>query len=358
MARKPIQRGNGQGSVSKLSGKRRKPFVVRVTLGWTNEGKQIRQVLGTYATHDEALTALINYNTNPYDIQGGKATFADIFDKWSEQKFPTISQSNITGYRAAYNRCACIANKPFKDIGLDDLQFCIDTAGCNYPTLKKIKVLMNQLYAYAIPRELTDKDYSKYVDIKKHEDKNPNKYSRNKYSDTEIAKFWSMQDTEIGKIVLMLIYSGMRISELLNLKRKDCHIPERFVNVVKSKTENGIRSVPLSEKVIAFWEYFEKHNTDNEYLIIMDGRNFEYEDGREGGYHAFRDTYFKPFMESLGMEKRHIHETRHTCASLLESKDVSQPKINRILGHTGKTTAENVYMHLDISDLIEAINLI
>ena len=31
---------NGYGSVVKLSGKRRKPFAVRITIGWDNNGKQ------------------------------------------------------------------------------------------------------------------------------------------------------------------------------------------------------------------------------------------------------------------------------------------------------------------------------
>lgn len=40
MAKKSIRRGNGEGSIIKLSGKRRKPYAVRVTVGWTVEGKQ------------------------------------------------------------------------------------------------------------------------------------------------------------------------------------------------------------------------------------------------------------------------------------------------------------------------------
>lgn len=63
-------------------------------------------------------------------------------------------------------------------------------------------------------------------------------------------------------------------------------------------------------------------------------------------------------MESIGFGKRNIHETRHTCSTLLHEAEIYEPKINRILGHTGKTTAENIYTHLGIADLIEAINKI
>lgn len=359
---KPIQRANKTGSVYKLSGNRSKPWRAIVTKGWIKDdkagkSKQIRETIGYYSTKDEAMIALLNYNANPYDITAGRQTFKDIYDKWSAEKYPTISRSNVTSYEACFKRCKDIEHIPFKDINLDILQGVIDNCGCNYPTLKKIKILFNQLFHYAIPRNLTDKDYSKYVDIKKYKDKNPNKRDRNKYSNDEIALFWKHTETDIGKIVIMLIYSGLRIAELLNLKKSDCHLDKKYVNIIQSKTANGIRPVPIADKVLEFWLYFFDKEESPEYLISMDSRTFE-GTAQEPGYRSFRETYFLPYVEALGMKGRQIHETRHTCISLLESKEVSQPKINRIVGHTGKTTAENVYMHLDIEDLLEAINQI
>ena len=40
-----MKNSNGSGSISKLKGKRRKPWVVRFTTGYTSEGKQIRLLL-------------------------------------------------------------------------------------------------------------------------------------------------------------------------------------------------------------------------------------------------------------------------------------------------------------------------
>lgn len=47
----------------------------------------------------------------------------------------------------------------------------------------------------------------------------------------------------------MLIYSGVRISELLDSKRKNVHLNEHCFNVVESKTDSGIRIVPIDDKV-------------------------------------------------------------------------------------------------------------
>ena len=142
---KKLKRANGTGCIIKESGRRRNPYRASVTLGWDDNGKQIRKTIGYYKTHDEATIALANYNANPYDITGGKATFSDLYEKWSVQKFSTISASNIKGDEASYKRCSLLYDKPFKDIGVDDLQYVIDSCGCNYPTLRKVKILFVEL---------------------------------------------------------------------------------------------------------------------------------------------------------------------------------------------------------------------
>ena len=350
---KMMKRTNGTGSITKVKERRRKPYKACVTTGWEDNGKQIRKVLGYFKTMDEATIALANYKENPYDISGGRATFNDIYDKWSEQKFPHISESNIKGYEASYKHCSFLYKKAFKDIGVDDLQYVVDTCNCNYPTLRKIRILFSQLYGYAVPRKLTDRDYSEAVDIDKYKNKNPNKRNRTAFSADEIAKIKAMDNIDVARTVLMLIYSGMRIGELLNLRKADCYIDKRYVDVIAAKTESGIRKVPIADKTLAYWQYFyDKGSSD--YLVSMDGRDFD----DKKGYTAYKDTYWTPFMNTLEFGKRDIHETRHTCAIMLHKAEIYEHKINRILGHSGKTTAENVYTHLDIADLLETINRI
>ena len=60
---------NGYGSVVKLSGNRRKPFTARKTTGWNDKGHPIYLTIGYYATRQEGLIALAEYNRNPYDIE-------------------------------------------------------------------------------------------------------------------------------------------------------------------------------------------------------------------------------------------------------------------------------------------------
>lgn len=48
----------------------------------------------------------------------------------------------------------------------------------------------------------------------------------------------------------MLLYSGVRISEMLDLKKENVHLNEQYFDVICSKTENGIRKVPIADKVL------------------------------------------------------------------------------------------------------------
>lgn len=90
---------NGYGSVVKMSGKRRKPYMVRKTIGWhldETKGRQIQdfQIIGYAETRAEGLRMLAEYNQNPYDVNVAKVTFSEVYERWSKYKYPIISDSN------------------------------------------------------------------------------------------------------------------------------------------------------------------------------------------------------------------------------------------------------------------------
>ena len=174
---------NGYGSIVKLSGKRRNPYLVRKTNGWHFDKEKDKQVqdfifIGYAPTRADGLQMLADYNKNPFDTKAAKMTFDDVYEEWSKRKYPTVSESNVKGYTAAYKTCSILYHKVFKDLKLVDLQTVIDTCGKNYPTLRKIKVLFNQLYDFAIKNDICNKDYSTFVDVVQYKDRNPNKYDR------------------------------------------------------------------------------------------------------------------------------------------------------------------------------------
>lgn len=67
---------NGYGSVYKLSGNRRNPWVACVTTGYNKETRnQERRVIGYFSNKPKALNALADYNQNPFDVDSARRTF-------------------------------------------------------------------------------------------------------------------------------------------------------------------------------------------------------------------------------------------------------------------------------------------
>ncbi len=345
---------NGFGNVSKLTGKRRKPWRARKTIGWdvdevTGKTKQLYQTVGYYETKKAAIQALSDFNTNPYSLDN-KMTFSEIYDKWSTEKFETISQSNINGYKASYAACADIYDVVFAEIRKSHLQGVVDSCGKKYPTLRKIKVLFNQMYKYALENDICQKDYSDFVDIVKHKEKGKEE-KHTPFTSKEIQLLWNNAErNEYVEIFLMLIYSGVRISELLDLKKENVHLDERYFDVIESKTEAGIRKVPIAEKTLMYFKSWMQKNKCEYLISTPQGKHF--------AYRNYYDSYWKPLIADMGFD--HLpHDTRHTTVSMLAKAGVNQTIIKKIVGHAGAMSlTERVYTHFDIQQLVDAINLI
>lgn len=82
---------------------------------------------------------------------------------------------------------------------------------------------------------------------------------------------------------MIYIYTGLRATELLELKKKDVDLKNRVFKVVRSKTDTGIRTVPIADKIYPFFETMYNAN-NSEYLITTLS-------GEEMLYRNYRDTF-------------------------------------------------------------------
>lgn len=345
---------NGFGGVSKLHGNRRNPWLARKTVGWEIVGKRAVQKyvnIGYYPTRADALRALAEYNDDPSNLKLAKTTLSEIYDRWSESKFKEISLSNVRGYEAAWKLCEPIKDMKMCDIKLDHLQKVVDESGKNTPSLKKLKALFKALFQYAVIHDIItpDQDRVRYVDISKPG--NPDARNHFPFSSDEVSRLWEVHESnEYYSVILMLIYTGVRINELLNLKKEDVHIDERWFFVRESKTQAGIRSVPIAKKVLPFFKHWMEKNSC-EYLISTP-------EAERMVYRNYYDSYWMPLMKIINMESHRPHDTRHTCISMLTAAKVDERFIQKIVGHKGQNVTQQVYTHFEIDELIAEIDKI
>lgn len=199
------------------------------------------------------------------------------------------------------------------------------------------------MYEYAMKKEYVEKDYSKFI-IKVSSRESANMHKA--FANDEVKKLWE-DGSDDAKKVLLYIYTGFRATELLNMKNKDVNIKDKcFIGGMKTNAGKN-RVVPIHNKILSIVK--ELYSDKNEYLFS--------EDGKPISYNHFKDYHFRPTLERLGI-KHTMHDTRHTCASLLKEFGCDDFYRKLILGHHIEDLTDRVYTHVEVQRLLLEVNKI
>lgn len=339
-----MRRANNTGTIYKLSGKRRRPWIARVFKGYDEEGNRIYQTVGYYSRKAEAERALALNDLQPLSSRAN-ITLAELFEEWKMQYYPKLSSSMQSGYTAAFHYLRPVSHMKFIDLRTAHIQRTLDGVASvkSQSTTQKVRVLFGLLYKYALENDIVAKNYAQFVHMPKFET-----IEKEVIPDTEIAVYKKHDDDPAAQIMLMLIYSGLRIQELLNLTVFDVDLEQR---VLKGglKTDSGKnRIVPLSAKTYDYWVQWCAGRDG--YLFVHNGRRISQE--------YFRTHMLYPLQDKLSLPRRTPHKARHTCATLLAREGVAPLLIQQILGHSDYAFTANVYTHKDYASLMSAINSI
>lgn len=351
---KPTKLPNGYGTIYKMSGKRSKPYRAMKTDKWiidpvTGKSKQIRFTIGYYQSREDAMIALANYNENPYDIKADSITFSEVYEKWSKNYFPTLSNpSSVRTVTAAYAYCNDLYDMRMKDIKVSHLEGTILNAQVGDSTKSRIKSLFNMMYKYAVAHDIVEKDYASVM----FANGNPIKRSRTKevipFSQEEIFLLWdNLDNIAFADMILIGIYSGWRPQELAILKVTDIDL-EAGTMLGGLKTYAGKnRIVPIHPLIRPLIENRIKEATAMQSEFLFNDAN-----GQQGTYMTY-DKYRKRFekvMKYLKLTHR-PHETRHTFITKAKACNVDEYILKLIVGHAIDDITEKVYTHRTIDQL-------
>lgn len=338
---------NGYGSIVKLKGNRRRPFLVRITTGWTDDGKAIRKALGYYKSSPEAVKALADYNDNPYDLAAHNITFADLYEKWCNFCYLNNGEKVPNAYTAAFKRSANLHDMAFADIRKRHVQGEIDRCELGFSTKKSIKTLANKLFKYAIDQEIATTNYATLAELPPSEDSRIHV----PFSNDELALLWAHTDDFGCRLALVYCYTGFRPTELLKVRTENVHLDEHVMYGGMKTAAGKNRAVPIADKILPFIS--DMYDPSNEYLVMDpsdDQPMLTYDRMRE---HAWERS------EILTKHMKHLpHDGRHTCATLLDNADIAEKTIQLILGHRSANITKRVYTHKTLQQLIDAINRI
>lgn len=201
-------------------------------------------------------------------------------------------------------------------------------------------------------------------------DANEKKKEMQFYTKKEFDKFISAIDDLKWKCLFeTLFYCGLRQGELQALNWKDIDLKNKTLNVNKTlttkikgekytifppKTKSSYRIIPLAKDLLKDLtllkkKYSELKGFNNNWFVF-------------GGLYPTPETTIQShklnYCELAKVKVIRIHDFRHSCASLLISKNADPVLVAKYLGHADVSMTLNRYSHMYKSRLDEIVNLI
>lgn len=271
-------------------------------------------------------------------------TFSEVFEKFFKWKFESPSGKKLSdqarrSYRAAFKNCASLHSCIFSRLKASDLQRNLDECTLARSSLELILSLYNQMYKYAIYDEICQDNKAAFVRIGDTEDD----VHGIPFSDDEIDILWKNRDDPEVQMILIMCYSGFRISEYKNL---DINLDMNyFCGGIKTAAGKN-RTVPIYSGILPFVR--EKVKKEGELMPCRTG--------------DYRLNHFYPTLDRLHIRDKYNHtphDCRHTFSKLCERYGVRENDRKRMMGHSFPNDVTNaIYGHRDLEDLRSEIEKI
>lgn len=227
------------------------------------------------------------------------------------------------------------------------MQNILDNHTLSHAYMEHIVNLLHQVFKYASEYDIIDKDYSQYIKITKAEDDEHGI----PFTQDEIDRLWQKVDKiPYTDTILILIYTGWRITELLTLRTSN-------IDIVEYTMKGGIKTAAGKDRIVPIHSCIQPlvkryYNPDKQLFISNPNNNKP----------LTKKAYYKLFNAALtecNIHTKHTpHDCRHTFTSLLDSAGANEVCIDRLVGHASKSLTKKIYTHKDIEELRQTVELI
>ena len=156
------------------------------------------------------------------------------------------------------------------------------------------------------------------------------KKANHRYSREDCWKLYhAARDTDdtLADIIMLGMYTGCRIGELAHMKLKE--VGDDWLQVADSKTESGLRYIPIHKDIQQLVERLKQTSKDG-YLISGLSDDNEFKNRGKG-----ISQKFNRHKTALGFEKKKhtFHSFRSTMCQLMQDAGVEELFCARIVGH-------------------------
>lgn len=327
---------NRTGTITKLSGKRRKPWQAKRFVGWKvdDEKRTMRPVyrsIGTFAKKSEAMKALMKAAQSPEEKQK-TYTLADVYAEWSERKYADVGEGMQRSYTNAWNYLAPLHSAKIADLTVSDFELVVERANVPRTVRSTVQILLNGIYNYAIAHDYTAKDVSAFTNFRAD---TKAKIVRKVFTPTEVKQLFTSDNVK-DQMILVAIYTGMRPNELIGLRNDEVDMENEYLRIRGSKTESGhLRDIPLHPDILPIIKANCLKSAElnaREVFLSVRKKPYSY------------DTFYE-YVDGKGHTP---HDTRHSFVTYARRSGMDQLAVKKIVGHkTNRDVTEDVYTHVD-----------
>ena len=159
----------------------------------------------------------------------------------------------------------------------------------------------------------------------------------------EVKRLIDAADSEKKKLIVMVLYAtGLRVSELINLKVKDLDFNEGVIRVVSGKGKKD-RVVTVSERLLRRLKDYVRTKTPEDYVFVS-----KYGDKLSSRYIQY---LVKDLALAAGISKEVTpHVLRHSYATHLLEAGTNIRVIQELLGHANLQTTQ-IYTKVSLDEL-------
>ena len=267
------------------------------------------------------------------------STVAEVYElfldwKYGENAAKQLSSDSRAATEAAFELLRPYHSRLLDDVTIQEWQDRVNKIGKQYSrsTVRNVVGLIKNLYGYAVPRELCRKDFGRYVVMPKTKPE----VHYEPFTDGELKVLWSRREDPVVKMILVMCYSGFRVSAYVQ-KDFEVNLEEGYFKG-GIKTDSGRnRIVPIHSAIRPLVESM----MEGERPVFFAGKSIS----------QFRRD-MKSTLRKLGLPERTPHSCRHTFSRLCESYAVREADRKRMLGHSfGNDITNGVYGHRTLEEL-------